>query len=809
MGGSCRRLQIRRFGRALLILGISVAALGTAVAASDPANDASDQANGGGGFALQEVVVTATKRAEPLEDVPQAITAITSADLDKRGITDVKELDAGAPNLDIGTASEDSNAVRITLRGVGQGSLDGASDPGVALHVDGVYLGRNSALIGDLIDVDHIEVLRGPQGTLYGRNAPGGAINIITARPTATPDFFGDVTYGNYNEERLRATANVPLTDSLESRVSVFSDTHNGYLRNLYPDSRNPDDKDSHGGRGQLLYTDHNGDTFLLHLYGEQIGGVGPGVRFSPKDPSLANGWSGLGFAGLPVGVQVGVAPTGVLGVLWGNPYTNPRTGAPAPNPSPDLFTVDEDAHQFLDQLLKGSDLTMIFPVGNWSSLKSISAWETDNSNILFDADGGPEPIETIQRLEDARQFSQEFNWSSTSPGPWKWLLGAFFYHEQINESLLVGQQPGVLSLTAPEYIVVPGPTGLTAVPYTGPPGGDGYLMNQTGDDDTLSYALFGQATAPIWGPLSLTAGYRYTWDREKQNNYGTGFVDDTTGINSQTGTTTPAPPAHSAVGYGDWGAHVALTYQLAPDSLLYASWGRGYKAGGFDFNGASVNNARVPYLPEHLNAYEVGSKSELLNHRMVLNVAAFYYKYDDLQTFELTLEGPRTENAANATSKGAELEFDYLITRALQLDASYGYLYARYSRFVGCDIGNCSGNFLNYAPKGTLHLGPLYTFFLPGNAQLQLRLNYSYKSAYYMDEANTYADQQSGYSLWDAGVRWTRSDGKIYVDLYGKNLGNQGYVTSELIGPPFACGCRQINVGDPRTFGITVGARL
>jgi iron complex outermembrane receptor protein len=764
-------------------------------------------AGNGSSEALEEVVVTATKFKEELQSVPLAVTAISSEKLDKLGVSDVKQLDQMAPNLDIGTATEDSNAVRVTLRGVGQGTLDGASDPGVALHVDGVYLGRASALTQDLMDIERVEVLRGPQGTLYGRNAPGGAINIITAQPGPVESFTTDAMVGTYNEERLRASANIPLTDSLQSRLSVFSDTHDGYLENLYPGSRDPDDKDSHGGRAQLLFTDERGDSYLLRAYGEKVGGVGPGVRPLGTDTGSPTGYTPF-FA---VGIQPG---TGQF--IYANPFSNPRVGTAAPPLPRSLFQVDEDANQYLDQLIKGTDLTMLFNINGWSTLKSLSAWESDSSKILLDADGSPVPVETIQRTEFARQFSQEFDWSSLEGSRWKWILGAYFWHEQINELLDVNQPPGILAANTPLF-VQPGPPGSPFVPYTAAGGvnplGDGTNMNQNGSDDSKSYALFGQTTFPLVGPLSFTAGYRYTWDQLTQDNYGTGFFDPTDGWYNS-GTQTPTPPVHTSVSYGNWGSHTSLDYAVTPDDLLYASWGRGYKAGGIDFNGAAVNGSgtltRIPYLPEFLNAYEVGSKNEFLDHRLRLNLAAFYYNYKDLQTFELTSVGPRTENAAQATNKGFEAEWAWLALRNLQFDGSYGYLDARYNKFVlagpGPGTTNYSGNYLNYSPKGTLRFGAELTTPAWSQSNIGWRVDYLYKSAYYMDEANTIYDLQTGYSLVNARVRWTRQTGKLYVELSGKNLGNKQYITSELIGPPFNCGCRNVNVGDPRTVDLGVG---
>jgi iron complex outermembrane receptor protein len=310
--------------------------------------------------------------------------------------------------------------------------------------------------------------------------------------------------------------------------------------------------------------------------------------------------------------------------------------------------------------------------------------------------------------------------------------------------------------------------------------------------------------------------GYRYTWDKLTQNNYGTGILDLTDGYYNN-GTQTANAPVFTQVNYGNWGAHASLDYAITPDNLIYTSWGRGYKAGGIDFNGASVNGSghltRVPYLPEFLQAYEVGSKNEFLDHRLRVNLAAFYYKYKDLQTFELTSYGPSTENAAQATNKGFEAEWNWLALENLEFDGSYGSLDARYKSFIlngpGPTVTNYSGNYLNYSPKNTLRFGVELTTPAWSSSKFLWRVDYLYKSAYYMDQANTIYDLQKGYSLVNARIRWNRSDGKVFAELSGKNLGNKQYITSELIGPPFACGCRTINVGDPMTYNLGAGFKF
>jgi iron complex outermembrane receptor protein len=203
---------------------------------------------------IEVIMVTATKRSESLQDIPLSVTSFSQAELDMKGASNLAGIQESTPNLNFSVQSAGQNVARVTLRGIGTETLVGGGDPGVALHIDGIYVGRNSAAAGDVFDVERLEVLKGPQGTLYGRNATGGSVNIVTKRPTFEQEGWVDFTVGNYNERRIRAVINKPLNDNLSSRISIFSQSHDGYIENLYTNGRDSDDKDSQGARLQLLY---------------------------------------------------------------------------------------------------------------------------------------------------------------------------------------------------------------------------------------------------------------------------------------------------------------------------------------------------------------------------------------------------------------------------------------------------------------------------------------------------------------------------------------------------------------------------
>ena len=198
---------------------------------------------------LEEIIVTATKREESLQNVPLSVTAFSQDDMDIRGYSNLQGVQESTPNLNFSVQSAGQNVARVTLRGIGTETLVGGGDPGVALHIDGVYVGRNSVAAGDIFDIARVEILRGPQGTLYGRNATGGSINVITNRPTDSLEGSADITLGNYDAFRVRSVVNVPMTDNVNARLALYSDRHDGYIENLFDTGRDSNDRDNQGDR--------------------------------------------------------------------------------------------------------------------------------------------------------------------------------------------------------------------------------------------------------------------------------------------------------------------------------------------------------------------------------------------------------------------------------------------------------------------------------------------------------------------------------------------------------------------------------
>jgi iron complex outermembrane receptor protein len=756
---------------------------------------ASAQSNSTSSMQLEEVLVTATKRSESLQDVPLSVTAFSQNDMDLRGFSNLQGIQESTPNLNFSVQSAGQNVARVTLRGVGTETLVGGGDPGVALHIDGVYVGRNSVAAGDIFDIARVEVLRGPQGTLFGRNATGGSINIITERPQDEFEASVDMAVGNYNALRVRGVINGAVTENVNARAAIFSDKRDGFYDNLF-NGRDGDDKDSLGGRVQFLWESDSGNEVLLRGYYSRYDAVGPGTTYLGDDlPPTANGYPGGHITGVSSGP---LPPAGapIVADLYGLATT--AAGNPAlPRPT-NRRDIRKDAPEFIDQTIKGVDLDVSFNVSENVLLKSISSFQTNDNEILVDSDNSELPIQTRYRLNEAEQFSQELEFVSQADGPLEWILGAYYYHEELTETFNTITPAGLLPLTVP-------------LPPGAVPGGGGIAQDRVADHEIDSYALFARVSYDFTEQLTFTGGVRQTWDEKSQYRPFGGQVDLTNNYTFMgMGATGPLPPSEASDSWSELTYRFTADYSLTDDNMLFASISRGYKSGGFDFNGGALEEGevQVPYEPEFVNAYEIGSKNKFYDDRVILNLTAFYYDYTDLQVFRLTGDGPLTDNAAESTIWGLEAETEIAVSEAFRIDASVGHLDATYDEYlveVPPPAQDFTGKSLNYAPDWTAHVGAEYTAMV-GQDELIFRVDWSYRSDTYFDRANTDLDTQEAYSLVNARIRYKAE--KWFADVFAQNMTDEEYVTGQLINPPFACGCRTVNLGPPRTYGVTVGYR-
>ena len=749
---------------------ILLAALGTSLATglASPALaqvEGSDTAAGG----LEDIIVTAQKRSESLQKTPLAISAVSQDTLETRGISDAAGLSAVAPSLTTTAGTGKSNVI-LKVRGIGESDVQLTNDSPIGLYIDGVIVSRAAGGAFEIVDLERVEVLRGPQGTLYGRNTTGGAINLITRKPSDefNAEFLG--SFGNWSYMQGRATVNTgEMGDSgLKARVSYLHKQRNGYFDNLKTrDSRDPGS--------------YNTDAYRVALSFDRGGPIRADYSFD-----YTHMQSTAAQLHLTAAAQRVIDYFSQSGSLGGADFVPPsdrerpfaRAGA--------NFTTDETM---------GHNLTLEVDLSSDLTLRSITGFRRMESDLVDgDIDGldglvglvvspGPAGIKPV-RLFDGdiyrkqHQFSQEFNLIGSLGNRLEYVVGAYYFEEKGREL---------------------NPQKLTAVIPIG--GGNYGGVNISSDlayrAKSKSQAVFGQATYELLDGLSLTGGLRYTRDDKEAIQV--------------------SPVVRSLKDHWsklNWAA--TLQYQATPDLMLYGRVATGYKAGGF--NVRAVNDG---YNPEFVTSYEAGIKSDLFDRRLRFNGTLYYMSLKDKQLNQLQASTSGlttiTVNAGEAEYKGVEIELEALPIDGFRLNAAFGYNDPKFKTFMyfdpatgtSVDIGNRAK--FTYSSKVTLNAGAEVSIGRVAGGQLSARLDYAYRSSarYNVVPFPTVApfDQEiraRGYGLLDGRIMLADLDignADATLTLWGRNLTNKDYRTQ---GIDFgSLGFAVNSYGEPRSYGV------
>ncbi|PHS39754.1 MAG: hypothetical protein COA91_05660 [Robiginitomaculum sp.] len=743
---------------------LSSAAMGLALAVTGAtfASTAQAQTDETANTGFDEIIVTARKREESVETTPIAISAFTGATLEKRGAVNIADVSRFVPNLIInynGGGGGSASTSTIYLRGVGQSDFLITTDPGVGLYIDGVYHARSTATIMDLLDLERVEVLRGPQGTLFGKNTIGGAISLISAKPN--PDGGGKVELraGKNSYFEGRAMVDVPISENLNSRFSALYKTKNGYTDRIATGEREGDER-SFAARAMFAWSPS--DQFSADLaidYSKRNGTSAETtiLQFEPTAP-LAGLWAA--FVGGPAN------PPSAVSV---NPRQSNSTG---PN-------VD-DNQSF------GAGLTLEYDLGS-TVFKSISAVRTLDAEFGRDGDGTANSYVHTNNKVVQQQYSQELQLTGKSfDDRLDWVGGVYYFNELAKDTNDVRLASGVFAaleaLPGAFIPLVPGSVCPGPFPPNVCAGGAGNPFNAGLDLDfdiynkvrAESYALFGSGTFALNDQFNFTAGLRYT-DETKE------YFLDHSRVNSGVAI---IPPTTLTDSWSALSPKFSLDYQAGDNTLLYTSLSRGFKSGGF--NGRPTSQGAVDsYDPEFVWSYEAGVKTSFADRRVLLSAAAFIYDYQDMQLTSVRADATGnlllvTENAGTASVKGFEAEMRAMVTDNFVVDATLGLLDAQYEELnpgatVTTDLR------LNRTPEFSMSLGGEYTFALSDAFDLTLRGDYSYQSSQALDPANTAALIQDGYGLLNGRITLTPADQNWEIALYGTNLTDELYLQGGL----------------------------
>lgn len=696
---------------------------------------------------ITEIVVTARKQAESLQDVPMSIAAISGENLESAGYKELNDVARLSGNVFFEAA--DRTKPQIYIRGVGTRSYDAGSDSSVGVFVDGVYLGRFGALDMDLMDIERVELLRGPQGSLYGRNTIGGAISVVSRDPSSSlsgrvsgeigaSDIGGDWLYS------LGASVSGPISgDNVRGSVSVARRYRSGYQPVSVANIRGGSE-DAWSGRGKLFF--NIGDA-TLRLSADYANTDGPPLVLVPN--------------------QLGGAAN------------NPGPLAPGyvtPTEPTDPYHLTMDAlGQGIQKKAYGGSANLSIPLGA-IELTSITALRKLKIDELDDLDGTTLPFQVYRAHESGQQFSQELRLNYQSDNL-KVLIGAFYSKEDVSRTETINFGPASLL----SFLVQPAPLRWD------------FGVNL----DSKSTALFGQIQ---WEPvekLSLTIGGRYSQDKKD--------------VIFDTRTTVPfiisnysQPLARK---WNSFDPAVSLSYKFTDDVMGYVSYTSGFKSGAFQFIAISPAVANQVANPESVDSYEAGLRTTLLDRHLRLNAALFSMNYKNLQQLRLIPIGGGTtqiliDNAANSRIRGFEMEGRAVFDSHWSLDFSYGYLDAKFKNYVFNATVDFSGNRMQRAPKSTLSLG-LNFETSTGIGELSTRLGYAYRSKIFFEADNNLVDREStegALGLWDASANL--KNGNWTVGIWARNLTDERYRRQVLN----STGNAQRGIwAEPRTFGARV----
>jgi iron complex outermembrane recepter protein len=854
---------------------------------------------------LAEVVVTAERREENLQVVPIAVTAFTAETLQTRNLFDIHSLTNLTPgvNLDAGSPfSGDRSVLSASIRGIGQDDFAFNLNPGVGVYLDGVFLARTIGANLNLLDVERVEILKGPQGTLFGANTIGGAISVVTHTPGDEPSVKATVVGGEYDRRDFAFTADIPIiTHTLLSTISVSSQNQTGWVNVIpyptntpmgatpfvvdpntaYPKAGYSTGSD-YGGtgvqtiRGKLLWRaadnlnitftgdwTHQNQTALPYtVLGVFSGNLATSTFSTLYNLCISNNASTLPAAiaangGAPVGtptnalfaglcsqprarvpgLSIGGAPLIGAGYVGGppGPFNAANMGTPgylgsnsprlyfdyAATDTGNLDTTYANGPDFADNDYFGGSMTVEDTISDSLTFKSISGYRQIKWNIGTDLDGTPETLQEVTDAQHQWQVSQEFQFLGRNfDNRLNWVGGLYYF-----------QEAGYVHDYVPFESLL-------------------YVYDVANNVDNTDYAAFLHADFKVTSQLGLTAGGRFT--RAEAN-----FLGGQSDLNSFpfgsalwpiVSPTIPVsqggggpffryfPNIPDSQAWNIFDPTLGAQWHFTDDVMGYVSWGKGFKAGGWTtrLSIAPITSPKqAEYQPEYSRTTEVGLKSEWLNHRLLVNAAAYYTDYTGIQLNVQRGISPVYQNAGNATIKGAELELQSLIGYGLSLNLAASYIDAYYTYVIP------TANFPQYAlpngdtvcpngppyctfkgngtsaldaklpktPKDKISFYPQYDLGLPNESIMRFILAYTYTASMFNDSLNTPQLWRPVTHLIDASVHWITSDGKYDLGVGGTNLADERFCTAG--SPNYGAGEVGCYFNAPRMWYVSLRANF
>lgn len=857
---------------------------------------------------LEEVIVTAQKRAESVQDVPIAITAFDEEALTAKQITGFADMRFAAPNVSYTKANFSGN--NFAIRGVGTNLVAASADSGVGVHVNEVPLISPRLFETEYYDVEQMAVLRGPQGTLYGRNSTGGAVNMIT-RTAHSDRLEGNVEgqYGDYDHTKLNGHINIPLGESLAVRFAGLYLDREGYTENKF-NGNDIDGRDQYSLRGSLNWApgDNTSIDLMVSYFDESSTRTRSQKTMCNNDPSALLGClpDKLDWAQPNPSSQLAniVASTAVLGPLGAFEFGS-NENSPTPRDYREVYAdrdpdydadetlvtlhINHELDNYTLALVAGYhdtsvnsqqdyqwnvgaplDVPALLPVvapQNYATFYTdgfpISAPSKNSTGIIGghidDVNVGFEAYD--QSNQNSEQYTVEARIQSDYDGPLNFLLGGFYMDVDLDNQYWV-------FASGLDYFAAVAPAALF--------GGDGLgwvapQFNNTTDEYNIeSKAIFGELYYEFTDTLKLTLGARYTIDNKdiKDRQFLLNRdVDTTAPLVQPVGADLPipVPQRDDDEEWKEWTGRVVLDWAVTEDSLAYASYSRGYKGGGFNppFDPLEFPGTAATFEPEFVDAYEIGIKNTFFESTLQANFSAFFYDYQDMQISKIINRTSFNENT-DAEIFGAEAELVYAPDQHWLLNANLAYLHgeavdlesvdtrdptggrddvtlikdlsnasncivegidpATFNAVVGSQFSSCTalaeaglpvsggvpqdldGNDLQNSPEWSVSLGAQYTFILPQDYQLSMRVDYYWQDEMYSRLFNREIDKIEDWDVWNAQASLTSPDNSWYVRAFIKNINDDDNIVGQYVTDPSSGLYTNVFTIEPRTYGMAIG---
>ncbi|WP_105102902.1 TonB-dependent receptor [Microbulbifer pacificus] len=737
---------------------------------------------------IEEVMVTAQKRTESLQDVPVAVDALTGDQLAKAGFRDIDDVAAQIPSLIVTSNLSPLNAT-FRIRRIGNEGNIPTFEPDTALIIDGAFRSRSGVGLGELVDVQSVEVLKGPQSTLYGKNASAGVIIVNTESPSS--EFEGKAEYGFGSEgfSQIKGYVNGGITDTVNGRVSVSSTRRDQMIDNLIGEGG--DSQDGQAVRVQLNadLTDNLSSRLILGRMERHMNTMLGDTWYSPTVVAVSNAMAQFG------------------------------AGSPVTNNDPGDRIIEQVGTNDFDQQVTDGVLHFEY-TGDGFVFNSITGYENyTSSNIMYGVEQLPADLLVFNDIQDGRSYSQEFRVMSDSSESFDWLLGAFYY----NNAFTRGDR------NAPEFQLQSdiGMLGNVVGSVLGVPqqfrpalfGSAGDTGDVFAEQDTQSYGVFGTLGKYLTETVKVDAGIRYSLDKkdgevEQHTTTALGCI-----LNNLACSLTP--DASDFSDSDSWSAvtgNVTLSWFAGEDTMVYSTYSRGFKAGGYSLQWGNFSEEARPFEEENIDNFELGWKTQMWNNRARINGSLFHTEYDNFQNATFIGLAFAVNNAEKVAVDGIELDTTWLLTENLTAAANVAYIEARYDQYTGGQcyfgrapenaLGQCdlSGELLPFAPRLTGNFGLEWEQPLAGG-DLYSRIDYRYT-----DDANYSSEldprhQEPAYWVGNFRTGW-RND-TWDVAAWVKNLENETYFIQKTASPIASKldggASYQAYTGTPRTFGLTV----